>query len=298
MFVVQLPEVPVRLKYAIAREILTPKQAYFFGLGNETGNVDMMSGVRQGSPDASFLFALFLNHELGKLDCSWKERQLGFEFGCHKGRIALQSWVDEHLDAWNHDHELEDAVYCNLNVSVLAFLDDILLVANSLAHAQIMLNELASALEKVGLRLNLTKCKWLCDQHVVDCDAVGDICLHDLPLERVQEIKILGSKIRADASERLAYDHRISCAWANYAKWKHVLESTAPLPVRIRFFLKTVALSMLWCLETTRQDSDNDKRLNSAQRRMMRKMMKLKRWPGEKWLEWHRRSFRKAADVL
>jgi hypothetical protein len=297
-FVLTIPELPIRLKFALVKEILCPKKVYFFGLGNETEAVDMNSGLRQGSPDASFLFALFLNHELGKLSEHWQGRGLGFNFGPHKGKLALKKWVDTYLHAWNNDHELSDAVSSGLNISVLAFLDDMVLLANDIASARIMLDELATVLRTIGLRLNLSKCKWLCDKHVRDQGVCESICVHEVEIEKVEEIKILGSKIRQDASERAVFDHRISCGWANYGKWKHVLESTAPIAVRIRFFMKTVALSMLWCLETTRHDIELDKRLDSAQRRMIRKMMKLKRRPCETWLDWHKRSFRTAREVL
>ena len=64
------------------------------------------------------------------------------------------------------------------------------------------------------------------------------------------------------------------------------------------FFDKTVAKSLLWCLDTTKHDTNLDYRFDCAHRRMVRRMMRLKRLPSEKWLDWHKRSFRRARDAV
>ena len=297
-FVLQLSELPIRIKFALINEILAPKWVAFLGIGLCTDFVPMFAGIRQGSPEASFLFALFVNHHLTMLTNSWEQRGLCFSFGRHKGKIALQSWTRAFVDAWNHENELADAVYENFRIGTLAFLDDIVLLANDLASMQIMLNELVPLFAKLGLVLNFGKCKWMCDKHVCDVDVVSILQADGHQIERVKELKILGSIIMDDASERVAIDHRISGAWCCYNKWRHVLESSAPIHVRIRFWMKTVGMSLLWCLETTRFDESLNDRLDWAQRRMIKKMMRQKRKPLEKWLDWHIRTSRNAKQLI
>ena len=210
----------------------------------------------------------------------------------------MRAWIDQFVDAWNNSDELLQAAANDFRVAVLAFVDDLVLASNSVASAQIMLNELVVHFEALGLRLNVEKCKWLCDRHVKDSEVHRALKLNGLEIDKVRQLKVLGSIVTDDCFERQVVDHRISCAWSCYNKWKHVLESRASLDARLCFFNKTVAKSMLWCLETTRYDGDLDSRLNCAHRRMVRRMMRLKRHPNEKWLDWHKRSFSRAKQAV
>ena len=82
---------------------------------------------------------------LSELDESWKKRGFGIQFG--KWSSCTQAW--EEWARANADHlevNLENFV-----VNVIAFVDDLYLVAKSLTEGQIMANELIEALAKVGL---------------------------------------------------------------------------------------------------------------------------------------------------
>ena len=57
-------------------------------------------------------------------------------------------------------------------------------------------------------------------------------------------------------------------------------------------------MSLLWGLETTRKDVELNARLDSAHRRMVRRMMRIKKWPHGKWADWHKRSFQRATQVI
>ena len=139
-YVLLIADVSLRLKFALVKEIVRPKWVAFVGLGPKTDYVRMFSGIRQGSPEASLLFAMFINYHLTLLASSWEERNLSFCFGEHKGRGAMRLWIDEYINAWNHADELMHAIAENLKVAVLAFVDDLVLASNSVASAQIMLN--------------------------------------------------------------------------------------------------------------------------------------------------------------
>ena len=129
-FVVSLTDVPLRLKFALCKEILRPKFVAFVGLGLTTPFVQMFSGIRQGSPEASLLFAMFINYHLTLLTLSWDTRGLSFSLGKHLGLTALRAWIQEYIEAWNNESELINSVSGNLRIAVLAFVDDLVLASN------------------------------------------------------------------------------------------------------------------------------------------------------------------------
>ena len=80
-------------------------------------------------------------------------------------------------------------------------------------------------------------------------------------------------------------------------------ETYFTLVLRIRFWMKTVAASMLWGLETSRSSGECSKLLRQVQRFQVAKMMGLKRRKYEsgaieECLEWHIRRMREAKRVI
>ena len=106
--------------------------------------------------------------------------------------------------------------------------------------------------------------------------------------------------IQEDLKEGPAFEQRVKAGWACYNKWSHILESKASVAVRVKFWERTVLHSLLWGLQTTRaQDIGNTlNNLLSCQKCMFRRMFKRKRMTGESWLDWHKRSFRHAGELI
>ena len=57
-------KVPIRLTYALLREILSIKLITFVMYGLSFGPIPVFRGLRQGSPESSFIFALILGDAL------------------------------------------------------------------------------------------------------------------------------------------------------------------------------------------------------------------------------------------
>ena len=129
------------------------------------------------------------------------------------------------------------------------------------------------------------------------------------PIEPDSNIKILGSLVSCDASERVTYLHRIKQAWKTYFVWKRVLESKTAVCSRLEVWKATVMRSLLWGLETTRHNKKLVGLLITTQKNMIRKMMGLKRKPLsvpsdntplilESWVDWQIRSLHSAGQVI
>ena len=298
-------DIPLRLKLAILREVLGPRSVAFLFDDILTKPVNMESGLRQGGPDSSFLFALILNSILCGLSEDWKARGLGFSFGCFGGEpLAYSMWYDEFRDLLgSHDPQ-------SVFLAIVAFMDDTYLVASSMRDAQIMVNELKEKFLAAGLQFAAGKAKYMSE----NCD-LGDSCsgllLDEKEIPRVSELKVLGSVITSRGDERRTYEQRISAAWGCYWRWSHVLECSATIQTRLRFWMLTVGRSLLYGLSSTRENSFNSERLDIVQRNMIRRMMKLKRqviaWVDsaegsvpvyEQWVDWQIRSLRRARDEI
>jgi hypothetical protein len=260
-------------------------------------------GLIQGSPESSFFFSALINHVLSTLDTDWRKRGLGIRFGrwssCSE---AWKDWVSKyrmHLSS-----SLEQIVVC-----VLAFVDDLYIVANTLAEGQIMTNELIQALSIVGLSPKISKAKWICDDYDAAIERGDCLLVKGFPIKPSPDIKVLGSIISSSGSEKETYLHRVQQAWKTYYVWRKVLESNTNIQARVQVFKSTVMRSMLWALETTRQTVDQNNILDIAQRSMYRKMLKLKRkiltiatdnQPAliESWLDWQIRTLQSASKLV
>ena len=257
-------------------------------------------GLRQGGPESAFLFAFIIAHILENLGNIWRQRGYGFSLKQFGGEnIAWQAWLDEFKD-----HILgfdPQDIYCAL----LAFMDDMYIVSHCLEHAQIMLSELQTELALWGLVIAPDKLQFTCDKHTaakLDNGTPG-LTLAGAPIKRTSNFVILGSVVSASGEERTAHEHRIKKAWGVFWKWRHVLESSASLAVRLHFWESTVGRSMLYGLATCRQNSFNAERLAVAQRAMVCRMLKLKRRPIgdgvlEPWLDWQKRSLQRAKQTI
>jgi hypothetical protein len=293
--------VPIRMMYALLKEILSIKLVTFSMFGMPIGPIPVFRGLRQGSPESSFLFALVVGDALAELDAIWRTRGLGVNLGKFGGNsIAFGTFWKEYSALFCNFPDIE-----NIHCSDLGFLDDIYLVASCLADAQVMTNDVILFFSRLGLSLNPEKIKWIANNHV---QIVPDqtLLVDGVLIPKSDRITCLGSVICGNVAEGPAFEHRISKAWSCYHKWSHMLESRVPLDKRLHFWSTTVLPSLVWGLQTTRsQDSTSPfQKLLTCQKLQIRRMMKCKRQklsekgPMEPWLDYHIRSHRNAQQVI
>ena len=115
------------MRYALLREVLATKSTSVYYRGVCHGQVLADEGFRQGSPEASFFFALIMAHLLATLDARRKLKGWGVRLGpWGGGDFSFQAWWQNHC-----------FLYCGLDAGVqdvyltsLAFLDDVYFVAS------------------------------------------------------------------------------------------------------------------------------------------------------------------------
>ena len=281
------------------KELLAVKKLNLFYCGANLGQVLAHRGFRQGSPEASFLFALIVCHLLGLLDESWKKRGIGIKLRSWGGSsTAFSDWWREHCFIFRgvDNCDLQD-----LYLTSLGFLDDIYFVCSSLAQAQQMLSEASTLFTQVGLKLNLSKIHWMRNKH---CDPLEGsfLKLGNVWIPSSDSLVVLGSVVCIDGSEKEAVRHRIGKAWGVFHKWEHILTSGAPLDARLSFWARVVGPSLGWGLQTLRQPLlVTQSTLGACQNLMIRKMMRIKRQKQgdilEPWLLWQQRSLSQARSA-
>ena len=121
---------------------------------------------------------------------------------------------------------------------------------------------------------------------------------------RVQYLDVLGSRIDMNPEELATVSHRVAQSYKVLWKWQHLLmHRESNIRLRVKFWAKTVAASILWGLETTRSSVVCSKLLRQTQRFHIAKMMGIKRRKYEngvveEWLEWHIRRMREAKRII
>ena len=124
-----------------------------------TDYLPKQKGLIQGSPESSFIFPALINHVLSQLDASWRQHGFGIRFG--KWHTSSEAWKEWAKNSKIHlSTSLEEIIVC-----VLAFVDDIYIIAKSFTGGQIMTNELVQGLAVIGLRPKISKAQWICGDH-------------------------------------------------------------------------------------------------------------------------------------
>ena len=81
----------------------------------------------------------FIASILADLDCKWQAKGMGIKFG--KWSSCTEAWNEWSKKHQSHSSpEIENQIIC-----LLAFVDDLYIIANCLAEAQVMTNELILA---------------------------------------------------------------------------------------------------------------------------------------------------------
>ena len=232
----------------------------------------MVRGIKQGACDSAILFALVIASVLMKLENNWKQQGMGIRLGGFGGHDqAFQTFFTDHFGHFLHDEiNIEDLYF-----AALAFIDDLYLLASNPTHAQRMLDDVVTALNEIGLRINLDKSCWTMDKLSWETWGCRTLSFDGCLKTPVKQLTVLGSVISYDASEVEAFQHRISQSWKCYHKWKHIFETPGNLCDRLKLWTKTVWRSMVWGLQTCRYNQSLYEKVATTQKLMVRRFLRL-----------------------
>ena len=154
-------------------------------------------------------------------------------------------------------------------LSHLRFADDVLLMANDLDKAQVMLQQLNEEACKVGLKINLTKTKIM-----TDLDDDKDIKIGDAAIEKVESYIYLGHKLKLGLDNQTAeIRRRTGLAWAAFGKLRLIFKSKMNNSLKRKVFDSCVLPVLTYGAETLTLTKASENKLRVTQRAMERSML-------------------------
>lgn len=208
--------------------------------GEVSDQIEIMRGVRQGCVLSPLLFNLYS-------EAIFQEAL----HGKHQG-IILNGTI----------------------VNNLRYADDTILLANTLEDLQQLLNCVADRSRAMGLKLNISKTKWLVVSK--QKDIIGRLEYEGKPIERVQFHKYLGCLLNADWDATQEIRSRIEQARSAFIKMRTVLCSRdIDLALRIRVLKCYVFSILLYGAESWTLTETMCKRLEAFEMWTYRRMLRI-----------------------
>ncbi|EYB81048.1 hypothetical protein Y032_0394g639 [Ancylostoma ceylanicum] len=200
-------------------------------------------GVRQGDTISPKLFTAALQYAMSELD--WEDK--GYSIDGKK-------------------------------ISNLRFADDIVLVANSTAEMETMVNELNVAGLKIGLEMNMSKTQLMVNQW---CDA-GEVNLAGKTLQRVDSYVYLGRELNMRNNIAPEITRRRRAAWAAFGSIREVTDQIKDPALRASIFNASVLPAMCYATETWPDNETIAKAMRTTHRALERCLLKTSRYQ-----QWH-----------
>lgn len=151
------------------------------------------------------------------------------------------------------------------------YADDIILVAESRAGLQRMLERWRSALESRGMRISRKKTEYMTTD--VDGDQQATLRLGVMRVNRVKNFKYLGSVVEETGEMRKEINHRIQCGWNNWRGVSGVIcDRRVPIRLKGKVHKSVVRPAMTYALEAAPLKKTEERKLDVAEMKMLRWM--------------------------
>ena len=170
------------------------------------------------------------------------------------------------------------------------FADDVTLLAANKAQLISMIRDVRDELGKHGLNLNMDKCLVQTSQPGAK---VAPIKIEDQAIPMVcasEGFKVLGTQFTLTGRCSAEVRCRVSL-------WPLLGKRDGNLNERMRLFDSSVTQTALWCCESWLITQTEKRLLQTTQNAMLRRIAGPRRRPEEEWVDWIKRSTRKALGI-
>ena len=242
-------QIPAPFVAALLQEIFGCTTTVRMGSVETMETIQMQRGLRQGGPESTLIWNCFLRFVLDDLWKKWQHEGRGF--GLEKGAVELGNpTATPHCTGRDI-------------IPLMAWVDDLTLLANSMQEAQMMLDELLACLHKHGLRIKANKA-----QFISGYGAVGALHVHDTVVDASDSMVVLGISLRSDGTSKSHLEDTICRAAITYRTHRATLFSRhVSLREKLRHWQITVAATTLWGWEVFPILHNALRRLDSMQLR-------------------------------
>ena len=211
----------------------------FIRLHKDSDPFQLQKGVRQGDTSSPKLFTACLEMIFRRLDWESKGIKIDGEY-----------------------------------LSNLRFADDIALFAENLHDLQLMIDELNEESKKVGLHMNFSKTKIMCNNHIGDKNTKIEI--EDTELEKVDHYIYLGQRISMRPSKEEEIKRRITLGWQAFGRASSTFKNNKiPLILKRRVYNQCILPIVTYGAETWNLTKRQTRKLRTMQRAHERIMLGL-----------------------
>lgn len=176
----------------------------------------------------------------------------------------------------------------------LRFADDIVLFAQEEQELKEMIKELQTEARKVGLQMNMSKTRYMTNQHNNNEES---ITIDEQDIEKVETYIYLGQAVTAEKlNQEKEISRRIKLTWAAYGKLKYILNMKIPVRLKIKIYNECILPVTTYGSETWVLTRKTVKKLQIHQRSIERRLLgiTLKDRKTNKWI----RDRTQAEDII
>ena len=158
-------------------------------------------------------------------------------------------------------------------LSHLRFADDIVVFASEMEDLETMINDLADASGRCGLRLNAQKTKVMRNSFVT----AKTITVNGTQIEEVEQYVYLGQLVSLTDGTVAEISRRCAQAWQAFGKAKPLFKSDLPISLKRQVFEQCILPVFLYGCETWKTIKRQRSKLIGTQRAMERSLLKITR---------------------
>ncbi len=144
----------------------------------------------------------------------------------------------------------------------------------------------------MGLKMSMKKTKIMYNKHLIG----RQIMIGNEALEFVEEYTYLGQMVSANPAHEKKIRRRIGMGWSAFGKLNLLMNSNLPLFLNRKVYNQCILPILTYGPESCRLTYDLERKLNSAQRGMERRMLGIT-WRDRKRASWIREQT-KVEDIL
>ncbi|CAE7220435.1 unnamed protein product, partial [Symbiodinium sp. CCMP2456] len=229
-----------------------------------TQAVDQTRGIRQGSVESPFIFAV-------AMECALHTAQ------------SHPTWPGPLSSA------------PDLQLTSLLFMDDSILWETRREALEQKFQVLSKELREWGLMVNPKKTSFYCSPYATSC---SQICLDGTWIRGCRTLEVMGVKLRVPFKPAAVMDTGLAKARKKYFASRGLLECRGPLKKRLQVFQSCVGGAALWYAAAAPPNIQAMGALNSMQLEMVARMSGIRRKPAEGWLDFRLRGLRAARQIL
>ena len=205
-------------------------------VNGEKDTIQLKRGIRQGDALSPKLFTAALQDKIRNID-----------------------WSNGGLDI------------CGEKLTHLMYADDIVLFAEDMETLQGMVNKVYAACLEIGLRINRSKTKSMCNGYILNRK---NIYLENEKIELVERFVYSGQVIELNNKVAPEITKRIQTAWAAFSKLSYILKDVnTPINLRRKVLNQCINPVTTYASETWTLTKGLEERLATTQRKMERLML-------------------------